>query len=144
MRIVVLTGGIGGARFLVGVRAHARARGHEPRKGHALAHAQAQRAEDRRPPARRRSAERLHGVHVGSGSRSVDGGRSFKPLDFKRSLTSVDRVSELPPDTRFFLVRAANEVSAETTTQFSPRYARPILRIEDYRKWKSILFAVEP
>jgi len=70
----------------------------------------------------------------------------YQPFLFylHRKLSYIDRVSDLPPDTRFFLVRPGNEAAAENAPQFSPRRARAILRINDYRGWKTILFAVGP
>jgi 4-amino-4-deoxy-L-arabinose transferase-like glycosyltransferase len=70
----------------------------------------------------------------------------YQPFLFylRRPLTYVDRISELPPEAHFFLVRPDKESSAEGAPQFYPRRARPVLRIEDYRKWKSILFVVTP
>lgn len=70
----------------------------------------------------------------------------YQPFLFyvRRPLRYVDHVSELPPETRFFLVRPANEPAAASARQFSPRHAQVILRLQDYRKWKTILFAVTP
>ena len=70
----------------------------------------------------------------------------YQPFLFylHRKLSYIDHVSDLPADARFFLVRPANEAAAENAPQFSPRRARAILRINDYRGWRTILFAVEP
>ncbi len=70
----------------------------------------------------------------------------YQPFLFyvKRPLRYVDTVQELPSDARYFLVRATTETAADEATQFSPRRPQPILRIDDYRHWRSILFAVPP
>ncbi len=70
----------------------------------------------------------------------------YQPFLFyvQRPLRYADTVAELPRDARFFLVRPANETAASSTTQFAPEHARPILRIRDYRNWRTVLFAVTP
>ena len=70
----------------------------------------------------------------------------YQPFLFyvKRPLRYVDTVEQLPADTRYFLVRSANETAASKPAQFSSRPPHPILRIDDYRHWRSILFAVPP
>jgi 4-amino-4-deoxy-L-arabinose transferase-like glycosyltransferase len=52
------------------------------------------------------------------------------------------RVEELPYDTRYFLVRPDNEQMASSSEQWSPRHARLLLRVKDYRKETVILFEV--
>jgi 4-amino-4-deoxy-L-arabinose transferase-like glycosyltransferase len=68
----------------------------------------------------------------------------YQPFLFyvQRPLRYVGAVDELPPDTRYFLVRPANEAAASGATQFFPRHPQPVLRLNDYRHWRSILFAV--
>jgi 4-amino-4-deoxy-L-arabinose transferase-like glycosyltransferase len=70
----------------------------------------------------------------------------FQPFLFyvQRPLRYVDTVQELPSDARYFLVRSANEAAAVSAAQFSPRRPQPILQINDYRHWRSILLAVPP
>ena len=70
----------------------------------------------------------------------------YQPFLFyvQRPLRYVDAVDELPADARYFLVRPANETAAGNATQFSPRHPQPVLRINDYRDWRTILFTVPP
>jgi 4-amino-4-deoxy-L-arabinose transferase-like glycosyltransferase len=56
----------------------------------------------------------------------------------------VNRVAELPNDTRYFLVLPPDEQAALASQQWAPRHARLILRLTDYRNQTIILFAVEP
>ena len=67
----------------------------------------------------------------------------YQPFLFyvQRPLRYVAAVDQLPLNTRFFLVRPENEAAASEATQFSPR-PQLILRINDYRDWRTILFAV--
>jgi hypothetical protein len=67
----------------------------------------------------------------------------YQPFLFyvQRPLRYVTAVDQLPPDTRFFLVRPTNEAAANEATQFTSR-PQAILRINDYRDWRTILFAV--
>ena len=62
----------------------------------------------------------------------------YQPFLFyvRRPLKYVDRVDELPRETRFFLLRARDEAAAGQTTQFAPRHPQVVLRIQDYRNWK--------
>jgi hypothetical protein len=68
----------------------------------------------------------------------------FQPFLFyvQRPLRYVDTLDELPPGARFFLVRPANETAANNSGRFSPQRPHAILRIDDYRGWRTILFAV--
>jgi 4-amino-4-deoxy-L-arabinose transferase-like glycosyltransferase len=70
---------------------------------------------------------------------------NYQPFFFyvRASVKYVDRVGELPPDTHYFLVRPENEEKAVNSAQWSPRQARAILRMKDYRKQTIILFVVE-
>jgi 4-amino-4-deoxy-L-arabinose transferase-like glycosyltransferase len=70
----------------------------------------------------------------------------YQPFLFylHRPLFYVDRVEDLPRKTRFFLVRPANESAAQNATQFSTQRPQPILHINDYRGWRTILFAIPP
>jgi hypothetical protein len=80
--------------------------------------------------------------------------RATQPLyavdpDFNPSLFYVRRRVILPRfdpwfAARYFLGQAANEPAAEWATPWSPARPSPILRIEDYRHLKIVLFAVEP
>ena len=67
----------------------------------------------------------------------------YQPFLFyvQRPLRYVGAIDQLPLNTRFFLVRPANEAAANNAPQFSPR-PQPILRINDYRDWRTILFVV--
>jgi 4-amino-4-deoxy-L-arabinose transferase-like glycosyltransferase len=68
----------------------------------------------------------------------------YQPFLFyvQRSLKYVDRVEELPRETHFFLVRSRDDAAAESAKQFLPRRPHSVLRIEDYRHWRTTLFAV--
>lgn len=52
-------------------------------------------------------------------------------------------ISELPSDTKFFLVQSEKEREAETTTHWAPAHTQLVLRIIDYRKQEVILFSVQ-
>jgi hypothetical protein len=56
----------------------------------------------------------------------------------------VDRLEELPRETRYFVVRPNKEEAAAGSQQWWPRHARSILRLQDYRKQTVILFVVDP
>jgi len=70
----------------------------------------------------------------------------FQPYLFyvRRRIIYRDSIQVLPRSARYFLVQAAVEPAAESATQWSPAHPSPILRIEDYRHIKTVLFAIEP
>ncbi len=69
----------------------------------------------------------------------------YQPFLFyvRRPLIYVDHVRDLPANTHFFLVRERKRGVAVAAPQFAPRHPQPVLRIKDYRNWKSVLFNVE-
>jgi 4-amino-4-deoxy-L-arabinose transferase-like glycosyltransferase len=71
---------------------------------------------------------------------------SYQPFFFymHAPIRYVSRVEELPYEARYFLVRPDNEQVAESSEQWSPRHARLLLRVKDYRKQTVILFEVGP
>jgi 4-amino-4-deoxy-L-arabinose transferase-like glycosyltransferase len=56
----------------------------------------------------------------------------------------VSSLAELPPETRYFVVRSSQEENASTSEQWRPRRAHAALRLTDYRHETVILFAVQP
>ena len=62
----------------------------------------------------------------------------------REPLEYVSSIANLPADTRYFLVRIANEQEAATTQKWAPRKAHPIARATDYTKIPLILFEVSP
>ncbi|HEY2799168.1 MAG TPA: glycosyltransferase family 39 protein [Chthoniobacterales bacterium] len=63
----------------------------------------------------------------------------YQPYLFylERPIVYLDRVAELPPAAHYLLVQPANEKTAEA------RFARPVLRLKDYRGHQVILLRVE-
>ena len=59
----------------------------------------------------------------------------YQPFLFyvERKLIYVNRVADVPRDARYLLVQPANEREAETTDQWAPLRASPVLPIKDYR-----------
>ncbi len=55
----------------------------------------------------------------------------------------VGSVAELPYETHYFVVRPEKEREAGASQQWTPRRARPVLRLTDYRDETVLLFAVE-
>jgi hypothetical protein len=55
----------------------------------------------------------------------------------------VSKVEDLPYEVHYFLVRPDNEEVAASSQQWSPRHARPLLRVKDYRKQTVILFVLD-
>jgi 4-amino-4-deoxy-L-arabinose transferase-like glycosyltransferase len=70
----------------------------------------------------------------------------YQPFLFyvERPVVYVSNVADVPRQARYFLVRPANEEAAQTAQQWLPGAPQPVLRIKDYRRWKTILFEVEP
>ena len=56
----------------------------------------------------------------------------------------LNTLSELPLETRYFLVKPDNEQEAAALQQWAPRQTRSILRVKDYRKQTVVVFAVDP
>lgn len=71
---------------------------------------------------------------------------NYQPFFFyiRAPVKYVGRIEELPYETIYFLVRPESEQKASKSQQWSPRQARQILRVKDYRKQTVILFAVGP
>jgi hypothetical protein len=69
----------------------------------------------------------------------------FQPFLFyvHAPLVYVRRVEDLPRETRYFLVRPENEGAAETAQQWLPLHPERVLSVEDYRHWKTSLFAIK-
>ena len=69
----------------------------------------------------------------------------YQPFFFyvHRPIEYVRELADVPPRARYFLVQASNEKTAENATQWAPARPKPILRVEDYRHWKTILFSVD-
>jgi len=59
----------------------------------------------------------------------------YQPFLFyvERKLIYVNCVEDVPPHARYLLVQPANEREAETTGQWAPLRAKPVLPITDYR-----------
>jgi hypothetical protein len=70
----------------------------------------------------------------------------YQPVFFyvKAPVQYVSQLKNLPRDVRYFLVRNKNETEALTTTDWAPRRARPIARVQDYSKREMVLFKVAP
>lgn len=70
----------------------------------------------------------------------------FQPYLFylRRKIVYRDSINDLPAEARYFLVQASKEPAAKSATQWLPAHPTPVLRIEDYRKIKTVLFAVKP
>jgi len=70
----------------------------------------------------------------------------YQPVFFyvKAPVQYVSSVKNLPPNTRYFLVRNKNETEALTATNWAPLRARPIARLRDYSKREMVLFKVAP
>lgn len=69
----------------------------------------------------------------------------FQPFLFyvRAPLVYLRRVEDLPPEARYFLVRPENEVAAEAAQQWLPLHPERVLSVEDYRHWKTSLFAIK-
>ena len=69
----------------------------------------------------------------------------FQPFLFyvRAPLIYVRRVEDLPREARYFLVRPENEGSAEAAQQWVPLHPERVLSVEDYRHWKTSLFAIK-
>ena len=69
----------------------------------------------------------------------------YQPFLFyvERPVVYVSKVADVPHQARYFLIRPSNEEAARTAQQWLPSVPQPVLRIKDYRRWKTILFEVE-
>jgi 4-amino-4-deoxy-L-arabinose transferase-like glycosyltransferase len=69
----------------------------------------------------------------------------YQPFLFyvQRPIVYVSKVADLPRQARYFLIRPSNEEAVRTAQQWLPDAPQPVLRIKDYRRWKTILFEVE-
>jgi 4-amino-4-deoxy-L-arabinose transferase-like glycosyltransferase len=70
----------------------------------------------------------------------------YQPVFFyvKAHVEYVSYIENLPPDTRYFLVRAGKEPEALAAQKWAPLRARPIARMQDYSKREMVLFEVAP
>ncbi|MEY2536837.1 MAG: hypothetical protein QOG67_577 [Verrucomicrobiota bacterium] len=75
---------------------------------------------------------------------AVDPG--YQPALFyvRARLIYLDRIEDIPPRARYFLVRPDNEQLALLSNHWSPGRARLALRVTDYRQETVILFDVKP
>ena len=95
-------------------------------------------------PKVRNIAERINAVVPASETLyAVD--PNYQPLFFyiAAPVKYVRRLEDLPPETKFFLVRPDNEDKASTLPQWAPAQARQLVRVKDYRKQTVIVFRVE-
>lgn len=59
-------------------------------------------------------------------------------------LSYVARLSELPPQTRFFVVQSRNEKEVLTSQQWGAQRPREVTRVTDYRRKTVIVYALGP
>ena len=55
----------------------------------------------------------------------------------------VAQIANLPPETRYFLVRPDNDEAARTSEQWAPRHPRRLMKVKDYRNQTVVLFSVD-
>jgi hypothetical protein len=69
----------------------------------------------------------------------------FQPFLFyvRAPLVYIRTVEDLPREARYFLVRPENEQAAEAAQQWLPLRPERVLSVEDYRHWKTSLFAIK-
>jgi 4-amino-4-deoxy-L-arabinose transferase-like glycosyltransferase len=69
----------------------------------------------------------------------------YQPFLFyvRRPIIYVSRVIDLPGDASYFLVQPDNENAAETARQWLPALPRRVLSIQDYRRKRVSVFAIE-
>ncbi|HMJ05742.1 MAG TPA: glycosyltransferase family 39 protein [Chthoniobacterales bacterium] len=70
----------------------------------------------------------------------------YQPLLFyvRDPIAYLDRIAEVPADAKYLLVQPAQEGEATASRQWNPRWARPILRLKDYRNKEVILLEIGP
>ena len=70
---------------------------------------------------------------------------NYQPLFFymHAPVTYVSTVEEVPYEARYFLVRPHDEQTALRSEQWSPRHARQVLRVKDYRDQTLVLFVID-
>ncbi len=70
----------------------------------------------------------------------------YQPVFFyvKEHVEYVSYIENLPPDTRYFLVRTQKEPEALAVQKWAPLRAQPIARVHDYSKREMVLFKVAP
>jgi len=56
----------------------------------------------------------------------------------------VSYIKNLPADAQYFLIPAAKEIEAATSSQWAPLQARPVGRVRDYSKRELIIFKIAP
>ena len=68
----------------------------------------------------------------------------YQPFLFyvRAPLSYASRVEDLPREAHYFLVQPENVPAAEACTQWLPRHAETLLRIQDYRGRRVVLFEV--
>ncbi|MEO5721922.1 MAG: glycosyltransferase family 39 protein [Chthoniobacterales bacterium] len=68
----------------------------------------------------------------------------YQPALFyvREPILYVDRVDQVPRDAHYFLLQPDRAGSAEASERWSPRRARSVLRLKDYRKKEVILFEI--
>jgi hypothetical protein len=54
----------------------------------------------------------------------------------------LPRVADVPPDARYLLLQPKQEQEAISSAQWHPRSARPLLRLDDYRKKQLVLLEI--
>ncbi len=69
----------------------------------------------------------------------------FQPFLFyvRAPLVYIRRVEDVPREARYFLVQSENEGAAEAAQQWLPLHPERVLLVEDYRHWKTSLFAIK-
>jgi hypothetical protein len=69
----------------------------------------------------------------------------FQPFLFyvRAPLVYIRRVEDVPREARYFLVQSENEGAAEAAQQWLPLHPERVLSVEDYRHWKTSLFAIK-
>lgn len=70
---------------------------------------------------------------------------NYQPFFFymKAPVKYVSRIPDLPPDTKYFLVRPDREEMAAASQQWAPRRVQRVLAVKDYRNQTVILFEVK-
>jgi 4-amino-4-deoxy-L-arabinose transferase-like glycosyltransferase len=70
----------------------------------------------------------------------------YQPIFFyvKLHVKYVSYIKDLPPDTRYFLVRTEKEPEALAAQKWAPLRAQPIARVHDYSKREMVLLKVAP
>jgi 4-amino-4-deoxy-L-arabinose transferase-like glycosyltransferase len=69
----------------------------------------------------------------------------FQPFLFyvRAPLVYIRRIEDVPREARYFLVQSENEGAAKAAQQWLPLHPERVLLVEDYRHWKTSLFAIK-